>query len=757
MRNEIGKPIARFDGRAKVTGDTLYTADLSFPGLVWGKCLRSPLPHARILEIDTSEAKRLKGVVAVLTASDITTRLHGRRLKDIPGLAQGKVRFVGEKVAAVGAESPEIAEEALNRIKVDYEELKAVYDPLEAMSPGAPILHEKLATYENLRLPVSDLPNVHSHMRWQTGDCEKGFQESDFIFEQTFTTQRVHHGYLEPHAAVVHVDSSGRTLVWSPAKGPYATRQQLADWLEMEESRIVLQLCSIGGDFGGRGALMDIPVCYYLAKATGRPTKMVMSYSEELTAAAPRHPSVITLKTGVKKDGRLAARRVKAIFNSGAYAGFKNNVTVNLPGARDGAGAYRIPDITIDAYSVYTNCVPSGIMRGPGEPQLAFAVESHMDYIARELRLDPFELRRLNVLRRGDRLPDGKRLENDKGLELLDRMARKIRWGAKKSERPYAGKGIALSMKGINIGEANIEVGFKQGGTLYIKTTVPDTGTGTHTILRQIVGETLNIPAQTIDVVIGNTDTFPTDVMVSASRVTYLAGRAAQKAANDLRERLIGAAANHFGWPRESIRITRGTVCGPNHKKIPFAEIASLTTGLKTIGNFNVKEQSGLACFYGQAAEVRVDPETGELKILKIVCAHDVGTIIHPVAHQGQVDGAMIQGLGFALSEHLVDEEGKIITANLGEYKLPNVMDVPRHETVLVHDPDGPGPFQSKPIGEHGTVPTAPAIANALYDALDVQITDLPITAEKIYRALKQKKNAACSGVGLRRDTLQTD
>lgn len=740
MRNEIGKPIARFDGRPKVTGETRYTADLTLPGLIWGKCLRSPLPHARILKIDTSEAKKVKGVVAVLTASDITTRLLGRRLRDIPGLAQEKVRFVGEKVAAIGAESPEIAEEALNRIKVEYEELPAVYDPMEAMSHGAPILHEKLATYENLRLPLSDLPNVHSHMRWQMGNDEKGFRESDFIFEQTFTTQRVHHGYLEPHAVIVHVDPSGRTLVWSPAKGPYMTRQQLADWLELEESKIVFQLCPIGGDFGGKGSLMDIPACYSLAKATGRPTKMVMSYSEELTAGAPRHPSIITLKTGVKKDGRLVARKVKAVFNSGAYAGFKNNQTVNLPGARHGAGAYRIPDLTIDAYSVYTNCVPSGIMRGPGDPQMVFAGESHMDYIARELGLDPVELRRINVLRRGDTLPDGQRLKNDKGLELLDRMARKIHWGSKKSKKSYVGKGIALCMREINVGEANIEVGYKQDGRLYIKTTVPDTGTGTHTILRQIVGETLDISAHEIDVVIGNTDSFPTDVVVSASRVTYLAGQAAQKAATDLRQRLIAATSNHLRCPRDSIRITRGTVLGPNHKRIPFAELASLTAELKAFGNFNVKEQSGAACIYGQAAEVQVDPETGRLKILKIVSANDVGTIIHPISHQGQIDGAMIQGLGFALLEELVDEEGKIITANLGEYKLPNVMDIPKHDTVLVHDPDGPGPFQSKPIGEHGTVPTAAAIANALYDAIGVQITDLPITAEKIYRALREKK-----------------
>jgi CO/xanthine dehydrogenase Mo-binding subunit len=297
-----------------------------------------------------------------------------------------------------------------------------------------------------------------------------------FVFEQTFTTQRVHHGYLEPHAAMVAIDSSERILVWCPAKGPYATRQQLGEWLGLEEAKIVFQLSPVGGDFGGKGSLMDIPICYNLARVTGRPVKMVMDYSEELMAANPRHPSMITIKTGVKKDGRLWAREVKAIFNSGAYAGLKNNETVNLPGARHGAGAYYIPHVKIDAFSVYTNCVPSGIMRGPGEAQMLFTVESHTDHIAREMGMDPYEFRVLNVLKRGDLLPYGIRLQDDKGKQLLKRMAANFKWDAAKPKRPYVGRGLALCVREIGVGEANVEVGVKSDGRVYILTTIARSG-----------------------------------------------------------------------------------------------------------------------------------------------------------------------------------------------------------------------------------------------------------------------------------------
>ena len=740
----VGIPTIRSDGEPKVTGATRYTADHTLPGMIWGRCLRSPFSNARIRRIDLEGAKRVKGVVAILTAANLPPRLTGIVLKDMPVLATDRVRFVGERVVVVGAESPDIAEDALSRIEVDYDELPAVHDPLEAMSAGAPIVHEALRSYDGLQLPLPEIPNVHSYVEWQRGNHDQGFAESDFVFEQTFTTHRVHQGYLEPHAVVIQIDSSNRILIRAPAKQPYLNKHHLAAWLDVEPDKIVFQIGFIGGDFGGKNTLMDIPLCYYLAKATGRPAKMIMSYAEELSAANPRHASVITIRTGVKKDGRLWARELKAVFNGGAYAGIKENVTCNLPGARHGNGCYFIPHSMVQSFAVYTNCIPGGIMRGPGDLQVNFAVESHMDFVARELGIDAYELRQRNVLKRGDPLLHGPRLNSDMGVRLLEKLSQRLRSARAEKKKPYTGTGFALASRDIKEGEANIQVALKENGRAHILTTVSDTGTGAHTIFRQIVAEALKISPKEVDVDLGTTDTFPTDVRVIASLVTYLGGHALHQAAFALRDQIIETAAAHFQCVPDVIELARGAVFGPRKQKIDLSELATLASlsnnPLTARGNINVKERVNAVCFFAQAADVEVDPETGQVKVLKITSAHDVGTIINPLAHLGQIEGGMVQGFGFALLENLAAENGKILANNLSEYKLPNIRDVPRHETLYVRDDEGPGPFQAKPIGEHGAIPTAAAIGNAVYDAIGVQIMDLPITAEKIYGALQAKK-----------------
>lgn len=745
--NSIGKSIVRAEGPDKVTGKTLYTADKILPGMIWGKAVRSPIPHARILKVDVSRARSFPGVVAALTAKDVSDRLIGRRLRDMPILARDRVRFIGEKIAVIAAEDPNVAEEASALVEIEYEELPAVFGALAAIEEGAPLLHAELASYLNVPPSLPAIPNVHSHAQWRSGNTETGLAESDLIFEQTFTTPRVHQGYLETDAGVVALSPEGRVLIWSSNKVPYQIRQYLAEALGLDEPKILVQLSPVGGDFGGKGSLMDLPLCYYLAKATGRPVKMVMSYYEELTAGNPRHPSVITLKTGMKKDGRLWAREAKVVFNSGAYAGFKPNEMVNLPGARQGAGPYRIPNLKIDAFSVYTNCVPSGHMRGPGEPQMIFAVESHMDYLARELAIDPLEFRRMNILKRGDCLASGIRLENNKGEEILSALAAKSRWARSRRQKPYSGRGIAFCVKEINIGAANVEVGIEENGEVYILTTVPETGAGSHTVFRQIAGEALKISSEKINVKLGNTDSFDADIAVGGSRVTYLAGQAAYHAASSLRSRLLKAAADALHCSEDSVTISGEAGWGPGRRKVAFSELARDAEArgepLKERARFTAKERTGTVSFFGQAAEVEVDPETGRLKILKVVTAHDVGTIINPVTHQGQIEGGLIQGFGFALLEDMPDEQGRIITSNLGEYKIPSIVDIPDNEAILVKDSGGPGPYQSKPIGESSISPTAPAIANAVYDAIGIQIKDLPVTAEKIYLALREKRAPA--------------
>ncbi|MGH8543460.1 MAG: xanthine dehydrogenase family protein molybdopterin-binding subunit [Gammaproteobacteria bacterium] len=724
-----------------MSGKVTYAADQAFPRMVWGKAVRSALPHGKILRVDTSKAKAHPGVLAVLTAEDAPDVLVGRQLQDTPVLARERVRFIGEKIAVVGAESREIAEEAAALVDVYYEDLPAVFDPLEAMQEGAPVLHPKLGSYVNVPRPISKLPNVHSHVQWQTGDSERGFVESDFIFEQSFATQRTHQGYIEPHAGVVLIDGQDRIIVWSSNKVPFPTRKYLAEAIGVDEKRIIIQLSSVGGDFGGKGALMDVPLCYFLARATARPAKMIMSYAEELMAGNPRHPSNVTIKTGVKADGRIWAREVKAIFNSGGYGGFKPNVIVNLPGARAGGGAYRIPHVKIDAYSVYTNCVPGGHVRGPGEAQVIFAVESHTDYLARKMGFDPYEFRMINLLKSGDLLPNGVRLETSKAPELLEKLNAKLGSRKPSRKRPVVGKGIAIAVKEGHYGEANAEVGFDDAGQVYILTTVPDTGTGAHTIFRQIVGETLGLPADAVRVILGNTDSFTSDVAVGGSRVTYLSGRAVYNAAMMVRKKLMDLVVSQFHCSRDTINVSRGVVSAPQIKKITICDLAclanSLGISLKAAGNFKSEPGAGGASFYAQGAEVEVDPETGQVRILKIVSAHDIATIINPLMHQGQIEGGMIQGVGFSLMEDLADEDGKIMPVSLGDYKMPNIKDVPMHHTVFVRDVWGPAPFEGKAIGEHSTSPTAPAIVNAIYAATGIQIMETPVTAEKVYRALR--------------------
>jgi CO/xanthine dehydrogenase Mo-binding subunit len=737
----VGKPSSRIDGAEKVSAKAVYTADRVIPRMIWGKVLRSPLPHAQIIRIDVSCAKKVPGVLAILTADEVSSGLFGRQLRDMPILAKDRVRFIGEKVVAIAAESPEIAEEAAGLVDVKYEELPAVFDAEEAMQEGAPILHENLANYANAPRPAPAFPNVHSHVHWQIGNCERGFAESDFVFEQTFTTQRSHQGYLEPHACVVAPGPEQRISIWSSNKVPFQSKQSLVEVLGIEPSQILFQLSPVGGDFGGKGSLMDLPVAYHLAKATGRPVKMVMTYSEELTAGNPRHPSLIKIKTGVKKNGKLWARKVRILFDSGAYAAFKPNATINLPGARHAAGAYAIPNVFVEALSIYTNFVPSGHMRGPGDPQVYFAVESHTDYVARELKMDPLEFRRINVLGRGTILPSGHEVDTNCGKKLLETIRQKTGRPIVKSGRHRFGKGLGLALRDIGPGEANIEVGLNCDGRAYLLTTVTDTGTGAHTTLRQIVAETLGTPNRNVDVIVGNTDSFSTDIALGGSRVNYMAGRAAALAAFNLQYGMKKIMAQRWQCDLESITTSKGILLGPQKSRISFSDLATDVAkngqALREIGHFVAKDRVGTLSFFAQLAEVEVDTETGRLTILKMTSVNDVGTIINPLVHQAQIEGGLIQGLGYAVMEHLQNQDGKIVTSNLGDYKIPAMSDIPRLETVNVYDFAGPGPFQSKPIGENTSTPTAAAIANAVYDATGIQIRDLPITSEKIFFALK--------------------
>ncbi|MGH8070778.1 MAG: xanthine dehydrogenase family protein molybdopterin-binding subunit [Candidatus Entotheonellia bacterium] len=744
--NAVGKPIGRVEGPAKVTGTATYSADIRLPGMIWGKALRSPLPHARIVRIDTSAAERLSGVLAVLTAKDLPDLLTGRRVYDMPVLANDRVRFVGEKVALVAAENADLAEEALAQIEVEYEELPAVFDAQEAMKADAPVLHPHYRLYPHAPAKYfSDLPNVHSHVTWQLGDVEQGFAAAAQVFEHTFTTHYVHQGYIEPHASVVAIETDGRAHAWLSNKMPFRTRELLADAVQIPQEEILVHLLPLGGDFGGKGSLMDLPLCYHLARRTGRPVKMVMTYTEELMAGNPRHPTTMVLRTGVTREGTIVAREAKVIFNSGAYAAFKPTPVVNITGASQAAGAYGIPNIRIDAYSVYTNCVPAGHMRAPGDPQVTFGVESAMDMMAEALGIDPLEFRRRNLLRDGDRLPSGHPVEHVKVQETLEEAVRASGWGQPKP-RPYVGRGLAVSHRHIGIGDANAQLTVEGDGTVTLLTAAPDTGTGSHTVLRQIVAETLAMPIEQVRIEVATTDAFEADSGAGGSRVTHVAGQATYQAAEELKTRIQEVAAQLLGGQPGDVTLSGGRcVAAVNgERNLSFAEVAKAALAherpLRVQKMYRVSEYPHMTGFTAQAVELEVDPETGQMTLLDVVTAHDVGTIINPLGHQGQIEGGLIQGIGFGMIEEMRAEEGRVSTLSLGDYKIPNIKDIPPLKTVLVQEPLGPVPFQGKSIGESSITPITAAIANALYDAVGVRICELPITAEKVYRALQAQR-----------------
>ena len=740
---KIGQPLGRVEGPGKVTGEAKYTADVLLPGMIWGKVLRSPLPHAKIVSIDTREAEQMPGILAVLTANDMPDLLTGRLVYDMPVLARDRVRFIGEKVAVVAAEDPDAAEDALASIDVEYEEMPAVFDAHEAMKPEAPLLHPDYRSYAHAPEKFfSDIPNVHSHVTWELGDIDKGFGLAKQVFEHTFNTPAVHQGYIEPHASVVAIDPDGRVNVWISNKMPVRARELLADVIEIPQERIVVHLTQIGADFGGKGSLMDAPLCYHLAKRTGRPVKMVMTYTEELMAGNPRHPTSIFLRTGVTEKGQIVARQAKVVFNSGAYAAFKPVPFVNIPGAKDAAGVYGTPHIRIDAYSVYANCVPSGHFRAPGDLQVNFAVESSMDMIAEDLGLDRLEFRKQNLLKDGDWVPGGPQLEEVRVTETLEAAVKASSWHQPKSQ-PNRGLGLAVSHRLIGTGEANTQLTLEEDGTIQVLTPVPEVGTGAHTILQQIVAETLFLPLDQVRVETAS-EIFKTDSGSGASRVTYVGGQVVQQAAGELMKLILAAGAKGLGCAENEVVFEGGRVVrSDSDGSLSLAEVAKMggdgKSALRVKKSLNLSEGPPMTTFTAQVVELEVDPETGQIKLLDVVTAHDVGTIINPLGHQGQIEGGLLQGVGFGLIEELRMEDGQVSTLNLGDYKLPNIRDIPPLTTVLVEEEVGPAPFHGKAIGESSITPTGAAIANAVYDAVGVRFHDLPINAEKVYRALQQQ------------------
>lgn len=736
----VNKAVPRIEGADKVSGKMRYAADLDFPNALAAKILRTSLPHAKILNVDTSKAMKLRGVRAIVTGADVAGVMVGLRMKDMPLLARDRVRYVGEPVAAVAADNDEIAEEALNLIDVQYQELPYVTDPVQAIAPGAPVLHDNPAAYKNAPERDLDLPNVQSYGKWSNGDLPAGFKKAARVFEHTFRTPLGFHGYIEPHACTVQIHDDGRVEIWASNKAPFTLRARFARDLGLDESKVKVHILPVGGDFGGKTSVVEAPVCYFLAKKSKQPVRMVLEYTEELTAISHRHPAVITLRTGVDADKKITAMTVRAVFSGGGYAALKANAEVTVQGPRRAASYYRIPAIQVETLCAYTNQVPCTQTRTPGSPQTTFAVESQIDIIARELGLDPVEFRLKNLLDAGDLTPFGQKLQGIVVKQTLHKALDVSGW--KKTKTKNSGRGVAVYERPSGAGKSGAAITIEANGKVSVNLGVPDVGPGIHTVVQQIVSEVLDLPRERVNVRVEDTDRSPFDSGTGGSKSTNSVGTAAYQAVNEIKEKIITLAATALGCKTEDFQARNGRYIAPGHKAMACSDLMALALkqnkGALTHLSVYEPARAPITSFAAQVAEVEVDPATGQVKVKKLTTVHDSGTVLNHLSYTGQIDGGVVTGLGFALMEDNSLVDGKMATANLGEFKMATVADVPKLTTVLLEASAGPIPYQGKAIAEIPNVPTAAAIANAVQDACGVRIYDLPITAEKIYAALRK-------------------
>jgi len=744
----VGRSLPRLDAPGKVTGRAVYAADFALPGMLHGRVFRSSQPHARLLRLDTTRAAAIPGVRAIVSATDVPDVRYGAAVKDEPVFAPDVVRYIGQPVAAVAAVTLQAADAAVAAIEAVYEPLPPVLDVASALAPGAPLVHEAWRSYTAIPILQRD-GNVCNRARIVVGDVERGWAEADHVFEHRFTTAMVHQGYTEPRAAVAAWDSSGQVTVWSNTQLPFDVQATLADILAIAPSRIRVIVPGIGGGFGGKLRIGVEHFAALLARKSGRPVKVMTTSEEELTAAYPRQGTVIELKTGVTRDGRLTARQGRIYFDTGAFAGSGPGVasvaTMVL------AGPYRVANLHLEGYAVYTNKTNCGSYRAPSGPQSNFAVESQMDIIADALGIDPLELRLRNIVHEGDEGPTGQVL-NAVGLEeCLRRAADAIGW-ADRRPRPGRGKGLAIGWWTTTGGSSGVYVKINPDGTVALNTGAVEIGTAALTGAAQVLAEALGVDLADITVVSADTFSTPFDFGAQGSRTAFAVGNACRAAAAELSRKLLAQAAAQLGCPEQELALRDKHVVGPGGR-VSLADLARQSQqaggGMIAHGTFiapgtayDTKRVEGHVypafhspSFHAHAVDLSVDEETGEVTIHRYVVAQDVGFALNPTYIEGQIEGGVAQGLGQTLSEEIVYRDGRVLNANLTDYKMPTTLDVPRIESILVEHPGRVGPFGAKGVGEPPNVEPPAAVANAIAAAAGLRITSLPITAEKIVRA----------------------
>ncbi len=757
----VGISVPRVDGREKVTGRAKYTGDIVLPGMLHGKILRSPHPHARIRSINPHPAEQLPGVAAVLTREDLTgiDPYYGPIIQDRPLLAIEKVRYAGDPVAAVAAESEATAEEALSRIEVEYEELPAARAIEAALAPGAALVHDGAPAGGGHRsVKAVAGTNICHHERIEWGDVERGFAEADLILEETFTFPMVYHYALEPHTVLAQWQGDS-LAVWASAQHPFLVRAELARIFRLPLSAVQLIIPFVGGGFGSKSYTKIEPLVAALARKAKRPVRVTQSITEAFHTTR-RHATSCRIKTGVRKDGTLLAKACEIYLDTGAYA--DNGPHVANRAAHRVLGPYRIPHVRVDAYAVYTNSVPAGSFRSIGAPQAIWACESQMDMLSEALGCDPLQLRLANLLKPGEEIKAGmKPLDGDIAVGLT-KTAEVLGWDLK---RPAAGRGRGIACGFMNAGAFPVStavVRLHADGSLTLLAGTTEIGQGARTVLSQIAAEELALPLSLVTVVPPDTAITPYDRSTGSSRSTTLMGLAVQRAARDIRSQLQSIGAHLLGIPPNSVELVDGTLRGGG-REVSYADAIAAHFGLpggELTGRGYVRPSPGQPMnpvFWEigiGGAEVEVDRETGKLTLRRYISTADVGKAINPRECEGQDEGAAMMGIGHTLFEAIRYEDNQIVNPNLIDYRVPLFTDLPEEfHSILVENEDGPGPYGAKGMGEGGIVAVAPAVANALADATGVRVRDLPLTPERVWRALRDSGGARSHGKRRHRTT----
>lgn len=741
----IGTRPIRHDGVDKVTGRAKYGADVHPTGLLYGVVLRSPHAHARIKSIDVSRAKALPGVRAVITHKDL--REPGERIVELGEgavnlrhlsnnvLAADKVLYRGHAVAAVAADSIHIADEAAALIKVDYEILPAVVDVESAMKPGAPLLHDDLFTDE-LGKQDSRPSNIAKHLRFETGNVEQGFAKAKVVIEREFRTATVHQGYIEPHNATALWNADGHVTVWTSTQGAFTVRQQMAELVDLPISRVKVIPMEIGGGFGGKIRVYLEPVAALLSKRTGQPVKVLMSRADVFEGTGPTPGSYIRIKVGVDASGLITAGQAYMAYEAGGY-----------PGSPIGAGAmclfacYNVPNGRIDGYDVVVNKPQTAAYRAPGATNAAFALETVLDEICKELQLDPLEFRLKNAAREGTRRVDGPVFPRIGMVESLEAIRKSEHWNTPLTGKNQ-GRGIASGFW-FNCGlKSSASATVNPDGTVALVEGSTDIGGSRASIAMQLA-ETLGIAAEDVVPTVGDTDSVGYTDVTGGSRVTFATGYAAYEAARDIQRQLVERAAKLWEVDPELVAYKDGGVVGPNGKRFSFKEIAAQVnrTGEPVIGRGSVDPEGCGGAFATHLVDVDVDPETGKVQILRYTASQDVGTAIHPGYVEGQIQGGAAQGIGWGLNEeYFYDAAGTMKNSTFLDYRIPTCYDLPFIDTIIVEVPNPGHPYGVRGVGEVPIVPPPAALANAIHHATGVRMRQLPMSPPRILHEILAMK-----------------